>query len=475
MVGQRLDHRHQLVLGQLGHGLRAGVQGRRGAGVLVVDAQQHLPALEPARLDAGGVVAGEAVVHRPGGAVEAAAVHRARRRPCPRARRAAAAPRRCRASPSAPSTPGRDSAVISRSSRPAPVGHRHRVGAGGQRAPGGVVGRHEEDRAALGQQPLRPLAAGVGLRDRLGPGCAGLQQLAPLLVTDLLRHHRAPSGSVVLTGRATGAAAHGATPPPGDHRLELLERGHRVGAGELGDDDRTGGVAVLGDPHRVPAREQPVHQRPAERVTGAEPADDVDQLRRRRCARRRGVATSTPSAPFLTRASSTPWSSSRRAASSGSAVPTATSTSARLPTTTVTCSSISSYSRRASCGDGQNIGRQSRSRHGEAPVGGVGAAPVGEHVELGLARGLGRHARPGHPQHRDVAHEVPRHVVLGEGEVGRDRQSVEEQRRVLGRVERAEDDRRQQLLGGADVRRVDPEPLQRLPGVRAELVRARPW
>jgi hypothetical protein len=73
------------------------------------------------------------------------------------------------------------------------------------------------------------------------------------------------------------------------------------------------------------------------------------------------VATSTPSAPFSTNATSTPAAGSRRAASSGSRVPTATSTSARLPTATVACSSSASYSRRAVSGLGQNIGRQSRS------------------------------------------------------------------------------------------------------------------
>ena len=84
------------------------------------------------------------------------------------------------------------------------------------------------------------------------------------------------------------------------------------------------------------------------------------------------VATSTPSPPIFTSASSTPRASSRAAASCGSLVPTATSTSARLPTVTVTWSSIASYSARASSGEGQNISRQSRSRMVQRPEPGSG-------------------------------------------------------------------------------------------------------
>ena len=184
------------------------------------------------------------------------------------------------------------------------------------------------------------------------------------------------------------------------------------------------------------------------------------------------VATSTPSPPIFTSASSTPRASSRAAASCGSLVPTATSTSARLPTVTVTWSSIASYSARASSGDGQNISRQSRSRMVQRPEPGSGRGRRGQHLELGGAGRLDAHAGAGHPEDRHVAHHVPGDVVLGEREVGRDRRPVERQRRVLRRVELAEHHRRLQPGRRADVRRVDAEPGQRLADVVAEAVRA---
>ncbi len=64
-----------------------------------------------------------------------------------------------------------------------------------------------------------------------------------------------------------------------------------------------------------------------------------------------------------------------------------------------------------------------------------------------------------------------RDVSGGQGQVRCDRSPVEQQRRVLRRVELAEDDRREQFLRGADVRRIDPEPGQGLPHEVAEAVR----
>ena len=90
-----------------------------GARVVVVDAQQHLAAVEAQPRRCPSARTGEAVVQLEGGAGQAAAVHRADRRPCPPARRAAAGPPGCPAVPSTPSTPGRDSASSSRSSRSA--------------------------------------------------------------------------------------------------------------------------------------------------------------------------------------------------------------------------------------------------------------------------------------------------------------------------------------------------------------------
>ena len=135
--------------------------------------------------------------------------------------------------------------------------------------------------------------------------------------------------------------------------------------------------------------------------------------RRRRRGRRRprpgagattsrlsGVATSTPSPPILTSASSTPRSSSRVAASCGSLVPTATSTSARLPTATVTWSSIASYSARGLLGRRPEHRPPVEVEHGVAsrPVG--GAAAVLEHRELGGARRARRSRRCRSPRTR---------------------------------------------------------------------------
>src|SRR5690242_7796722 len=68
---------------------------------------------------------------------------------------------------------------------------------------------------------------------------------------------------------------------PRDERLEVGERRHVVGARELGGDVGAGGV---GQPQRalqVVVVEQPVHERAAERVAGAEAVDDAEVRHRR--------------------------------------------------------------------------------------------------------------------------------------------------------------------------------------------------
>jgi hypothetical protein len=45
---ERLDHRHEPVLGELGHRASRGLEGRDRARVVEVDAGEHLAALEPA-------------------------------------------------------------------------------------------------------------------------------------------------------------------------------------------------------------------------------------------------------------------------------------------------------------------------------------------------------------------------------------------------------------------------------------------
>ena len=70
-----LDHRVQPALGQGVDGLGAGLQGRGTGRVCVVDAGEHLAAIEVGGLDALGVVGAEAVVHLEGGPLEADPVH----------------------------------------------------------------------------------------------------------------------------------------------------------------------------------------------------------------------------------------------------------------------------------------------------------------------------------------------------------------------------------------------------------------
>ncbi len=152
-----------------------------------------------------------------------------------------------------------------------------------------------------------------------------------------------------------GEADHAATPS------SSAQRRHRVRAREPRGDVRARGV---GQPDRAlerPALEQPVHERAAERVARAEPADDLDRHRRHLDRAPSRVRASTPSGPRLTIASCTPSSSSASAAASGSRVPTATATSSRLPTATVACASAARAHSPASLSSAQNIGRWSRS------------------------------------------------------------------------------------------------------------------
>ena len=69
-----------------------------------------------------------------------------------------------------------------------------------------------------------------------------------------------------------------------------------------------------------------------------------------------------------------------------------------------------------------------------------------------------------------VADQVPRDVLVADGQVGGDRLPVEEEVGVLGGVELAEHDRGVEPLGGADVLRVDAEADQSLAHEVAERV-----
>ena len=80
-VRQRLDHAHQAAVGELRDDRGDGLDRAGHSRIRVVDAQQHLAAVEPAGLDVVRVVGRHAVVELPVGADDAAAVHRADREP----------------------------------------------------------------------------------------------------------------------------------------------------------------------------------------------------------------------------------------------------------------------------------------------------------------------------------------------------------------------------------------------------------
>ena len=398
-----------------------------GAGVAVVDAEQHLAALEPARGDARGVVAGEPVVHRPGGAVEAAAVHRADDDlVLERAEQQQLLDDVGRAEhavdvgvAAAPRPAGRAASA----GRPSPSGRRRRRGhrgPGGRPRPGrGCRGRRGSGRAGAGRRTPWRSRPGRPRGSRAGRATASSE----MSVADRVSARERSCGVLTIDRRR-------ARPTVGMASAQARREATRAPAALAYSAQRAGS-----QPDSSPCTSAPPNASPAPRPqttsTGCGGTTVAPSA----------VATSTPSPPIFTSASSTPRSSSRAAASCGSLVPTATSTSARLPTVTVTWSSIASYSARASSGDGQNISRQSRSRMVQRPEPGSGRGRRASIVELGGAGRLDAHAGAGHPQDRHVAHHVPRDVVVGDRQVGRDRRAVEEQRRVLGRVELAEDHR----------------------------------
>ena len=109
-----------------------------------------------------------------------------------------------------------------------------------------------------------------------------------------------------------------------------------------------GGVAEAHHALELPARQQPVAERAAERVAGAEAVDDLDRHGRDldHSSPRRA---STPCGPRLTIARSRPARPRARSPP--------VSHSSRLPTATLTCGSASRTQRRASSRESQNIGR----------------------------------------------------------------------------------------------------------------------
>ena len=242
---------------------------------------------------------------------------------------------------SSPSTPGRDSAVTSRSSssvrlamasgcRPRPG----RRGPGGRRRRSSAGRRGRAGRAGAGWPAARRIRSGSVARISLR---SAIEATKPSVVTASPRTVAVIAGSAVSKWTASVAAVR--WDRPGEQGLDLLLGRHRGGALQPGGDDRAGGVGVLQHLLQRPAGQQAVAERAAEGVAGAEPVERRDRDRRGESTRSVRVLASTPVGPCLTMASSTPASSSASAARSGSVSPTATSHSSRLPTATVTCGS----------------------------------------------------------------------------------------------------------------------------------------
>ena len=261
----------------------------------------------------------------------------------------------------------------------------------------------------------------------------------------------------------------------GEQGVELGDGGHGVGAGEPRGDQRAGGVGVLRAAGRLPAGEQPVHQRAAEGVAGAEAADDLDRVRRDDggavgrgdqhalaahlhqgeldAAVEQPVAR--PRAGRWCRPPPRPRPGCRRSRSRGRA----SRRTRRAPPRARARTSRASRGRGSSSGPtraaGAAGGRASR----------AGCVRAGSTLTpVPVTQSTGTSATTSHGTSSG-----------GEREVGRDRRAVEGERRVLRRVQLAEDHRGLQPGRGADVRRVHAEAGQRLAHVVAEAVRARPW
>ena len=161
---------------------------------------------------------------------------------------------------------------------------------------------------------------------RAGRCCAGPGARAAAGHAGAARRRRPRSavGTVLEPGaRRPGRALAdlGAGPAPlrrdllgGQQALDLGNRRHRRRALQPRGDDRAGGVGEPQRPLERPALQQPVAQRPAEAVSGAEPVDDVDGDRRHSTTRSSRVLARTPRGPCLTTASCTPVASSASAA-----------------------------------------------------------------------------------------------------------------------------------------------------------------
>src|SRR4051795_4237915 len=100
------------------------------------------------------------------------------------------------------------------------------------------------------------------------------------------RRRRAARASAIVCGALTRASVSAANALSSSDTailqrfFDLGQRRHGVRAKEPRSHDCPGDVAVLDDAYRLPPRQQTVHEHPAERVTGTQPADHLDEMRR---------------------------------------------------------------------------------------------------------------------------------------------------------------------------------------------------
>src|SRR5690242_5339985 len=156
--------------------------------------------------------------------------------------------------PSTPSTPGLDRASDIRSSRSA------------------------RSAMAIGRSPARsaPRAgwSAAMMKSWLSSPSSDVRRRRPAAASAMACGRRARASMMALIWSRTGSL-------PwrfwlGQELVDLGRRGHGVRAGQPGGHDGPGGVGEAHHPFGIPAREQPVAQRPAERVAGAEAVHDVD-------------------------------------------------------------------------------------------------------------------------------------------------------------------------------------------------------
>ena len=238
-----------------------------------------------------------------------------------------------------------DSRVVERGQQAvehrAPVGHRQRVVAEADHRPRRVVGGDDEQHAVVRQRSTGAAARRAPRRSRPARGRG-----SSISAANVVGH---PATRRVLQrrddlGHRSASRPRTAVATPRSRRPTLAYSTMRTGS----------------QPDSSPCTSAPPNASPAPRphTTSTRRGGTTVRARRRwRPAR--------PSPPSLTMASSTPRSSSRRAASSGSAVPTATSHSARLPTATVHVVDGRADDRRSRrLRSGQNVGAVVEVEHG---------------------------------------------------------------------------------------------------------------